>query len=196
MMRGGAAAVDVDLTGAKELWLLVENVDSYDPSRVVAGWANAALTGPGGVVPLAKLQPTVRDLRQKEETLTAVAAPIPAVFRIPLDGKYTRFRAVAAVDDRSRASDIGPAVRFFVFTRQPDAEQRIRIQGEPPSRPPKTDWTPAELTERLYLQMLGRAPHRAERKLAAAMLGSPVAASGLEDLLWALLMSPEFQYIH
>ncbi|MCW5963763.1 MAG: PSD1 domain-containing protein, partial [Bryobacterales bacterium] len=41
MMRGGAANIDIEIAGASELWLLVQDVDSYDPDRVATGWANA-----------------------------------------------------------------------------------------------------------------------------------------------------------
>ena len=48
LLRGGSMRVDVDITGARELWLLMEDVDSYDPSKVIAGWAHAELIGPSG----------------------------------------------------------------------------------------------------------------------------------------------------
>ena len=39
--------------------------------------------------------------------------------------------------------------------------------------------------------------HAEERSTVEQLLGGPKpSASGVEDLLWALLMSPEFQYIH
>ena len=44
---------------------------------------------------------------------------------------FTRFRAQAAIDERSRKSDIGPAVRFFVFTEKPNPDRLIRLEGEP-----------------------------------------------------------------
>src|SRR4029079_11579115 len=39
VIRSGKVRVDVDITGANELWLLIEDVDSYDPARVIAEWS-------------------------------------------------------------------------------------------------------------------------------------------------------------
>ncbi len=48
----------------------------------------------------------------------------------------------------------------------------------------------------LYLRTLGREPNARELDLARQVLGTPVRADGVEDLLWALTMLPEFQLIH
>lgn len=53
----------------------------------------------------------------------------------------------------------------------------------------------AALADTLYREALGRAPTAAERALAVQVLGSPVRAEGIEDLLWSLAMLPEFQLI-
>jgi mono/diheme cytochrome c family protein len=52
------------------------------------------------------------------------------------------------------------------------------------------------LTESLYLQAIGRKPGSGERRVAAALIGAPVQAEGVEDLLWTLAMLPEFQLIY
>lgn len=202
VIRAGAVPVDVDITGARELWLLIEDVDSYDPARVVAGWADAQLIGPGGPVPLSQLPAPsplkLAELRLKEGPVPAVLGGIPSSLMWNIEGKgFTRFKAQVAVDERSRASDIGPAVRFFVFAAKPDPDHLIRVQGQPPAPlPPQHAWTSAALADRLYTHLLARAPSPAERRVALQMLGTKPSAAGVEDLLWALLMSPEFQYIH
>lgn len=202
MMRSGSRKVDIDITGAKELWLLAEDVDSYDPSRVIAGWAEPTLVGKRRALifgrrkaPLA--EPTIRILRPKGLASPAVPAPLSALVRFPVDGdEYQRFRAEAVVDERSRPSEIAPAVRFFVFTEKPDLERLVRIEGEPPIQPPSHDWTAEALADYLYQYLLSRAPTDEERAIAIGMLGSPKPTNeGTEDLLWALLMSPEFQFI-
>ncbi|MGE4182001.1 MAG: DUF1549 domain-containing protein [Limisphaerales bacterium] len=48
----------------------------------------------------------------------------------------------------------------------------------------------------IFRQGLGRPPTAKEASLAADMVGNPVAAAGLEDLLWSVAMLPEFQLIH
>jgi hypothetical protein len=54
----------------------------------------------------------------------------------------------------------------------------------------------SELVKHIYLTGLGRSPSRSETKLTASMLGSPVRESGVEDVLWAITMLPEFQLIY
>lgn len=48
----------------------------------------------------------------------------------------------------------------------------------------------------LYLVGLGRKPRHAELALARPLLGHPVRKEGVEDLLWAIVMLPEFQLIY
>jgi hypothetical protein len=55
---------------------------------------------------------------------------------------------------------------------------------------------PDKLTDRLYRQSLGRSPTSAEQLLAAELLGQSVQKEGVEDLLWAMAMLPEFQLIY
>ena len=57
--------------------------------------------------------------------------------------------------------------------------------------------TPARaLAESLYQQTLGRKPSSRELRAAENLLGAPVRREGIEDLLWALTMLPEFQLIY
>lgn len=51
------------------------------------------------------------------------------------------------------------------------------------------------LVSSLYRQALGRPPTASESGLAASLVGAPARAEGVEDLLWALTMLPEFQLI-
>lgn len=55
--------------------------------------------------------------------------------------------------------------------------------------------TPGELVDHLYGSALGRTPCAAEKQLAAELLGEPVRPEGVEDLLWAVAMLPEFQLV-
>jgi hypothetical protein len=55
---------------------------------------------------------------------------------------------------------------------------------------------PRAFTERLYLQALGRKPRAAESYFAQKLIGSPPRREGVEDLLWAVVMLPEFQLIY
>src|SRR5262249_12716221 len=55
--------------------------------------------------------------------------------------------------------------------------------------------TPDERIEEIYLRALCRRPTTQELATARELLGSPVTAEGLADLLWAVVMLPEFQLI-
>jgi hypothetical protein len=55
---------------------------------------------------------------------------------------------------------------------------------------------PSDLVQRLYRQALGRLPTPAEQDLAVNLLGHPTQREGVEDLLWAMTMLPEFQLIY
>ncbi|HUR59753.1 MAG TPA: DUF1549 domain-containing protein [Opitutaceae bacterium] len=54
----------------------------------------------------------------------------------------------------------------------------------------------AALVEKLYVQTICRAPSPQERKIAEQIVGAPAKAEGVEDLLWSLMMLPEFQLIY
>ena len=53
-----------------------------------------------------------------------------------------------------------------------------------------------ELIFELYQRALGRQPSGEELRLAQEMVGSPLKKEGVEDLLWAMTMLPEFQLIY
>lgn len=57
-------------------------------------------------------------------------------------------------------------------------------------------WQPGELADALFLAALGRRPTDEESTLAVELLGAPATADGAADLLWSLVMLPEFQLIH
>ena len=61
--------------------------------------------------------------------------------------------------------------------------------------------TVADAIDRVFWHLLGRAATAAERRAAEAALRDPSGSSrpsaqGLADLLWAVTMKPEFQFIY
>jgi hypothetical protein len=58
-----------------------------------------------------------------------------------------------------------------------------------------SDATGKQITETLFLRALSRHPTAEESKAAESMLGTSLSQEGLEDLLWAVCMLPEFQLI-
>lgn len=55
--------------------------------------------------------------------------------------------------------------------------------------------TADQLVESIYVQALSRRPGDAELATARELVGSPVTAEGLADLLWVVFVLPEFQLI-
>jgi len=56
--------------------------------------------------------------------------------------------------------------------------------------------TTNRLIDELYESALSREPTKLEREAATELVGSPPSAAGVEDLLWILVMLPEFQLIY
>jgi hypothetical protein len=53
-----------------------------------------------------------------------------------------------------------------------------------------------ELVVTLFERGLGRRPSNKELQMSEALVGSPAKQEGVEDLLWAMTMLPEFQLIY
>jgi len=56
--------------------------------------------------------------------------------------------------------------------------------------------TGAQLVDTIFLRALGRKPTAAERPLALSTVGAKPSVAGTEDLLWSIVMLPEFEVIH
>jgi mono/diheme cytochrome c family protein len=56
--------------------------------------------------------------------------------------------------------------------------------------------TSPQLVDTIFLRALGRKPTAPERSLALATVGTAPSVSGTEDLLWSIVMLPEFEVIH
>ena len=131
-----------------------------------------------------------------------MVAPLGTTLIFNIDGMgYTRLRGEAAVDDSGNRDDVEAAARFFIFTEQPDRDELVRVMGQPPVAPPKAARGADGLIERLFWEALAREPNAQEREIAREFLepqggNAAISESGLEDLLWSLLMHPELQYVY
>ncbi len=188
VVGSAVVTVDADISGATELRLLFEDADAYDPSRTIAGLADAVLEGPEGTVKLSEMKTTApvqaRKIQFKgEQPADALVAPLGTEALYDIRGRgFTRLRGRVGIDQSSQINEIGPKVRLFVFTQQPDRHNLAGVRGTPPVAPmAKAD------VEHLYLYAFGRRPTPQEAGIAKTMQ--------LEDLLWALFLSPEYQYI-
>ena len=90
--------------------------------------------------------------------------------------------------------------RFFVFDRQPNMDRLVPPNPETPLPPDPTVNDARRAVDRVYWYALGRAPSSGapDGGSGAARSGTgrgKVSADGLADLLWAVMMTPEFQLI-
>ena len=206
--NASASKFDIDVSSASKLWLIVQDFGSNAPERVEPLWAGAELVDADGrATPLSSLTPSeAHGLRQPvgraDDAGVRVRPPSRLVYDIAGRG-FTRFRGSLALDNpRSEiGSTLNPAVRFFVFDAEPDMDRLLPPAPRPPLPPGPTLTSAAETVDRVFMHALGRAPSPVERRLAASAIADPAragraSAEGLADLLWALLMKPEFQLIY
>jgi len=200
----GKVDFNIDVSGVRQLWLLTEDAGSYDRSQVVAGWADARLVGPAGEKPVVEL---VKDATAKPLNLAGQLFPkslvssVSSSIVIGLEDKgFTQFQGSVGVDDNSLRSDVSPRVRFFVFAEKPDPRRLVKVGGSEPVPFETRKFTADELAREVYFRLLSRNPSRQEQLIAREILtgsaqGKKISSDGLEDLLWALCLSPEFQFI-
>jgi hypothetical protein len=136
----------------------------------------------------------------------APVTPPPFADSVPAERRFIRASLVNA-DALMRS--LGRPNREQVVTTRPDqlttlealdlsngqvlAEMLARGAANLLKDKPKA--TPDERVEDVYRRALCRKPTAQELAAARAILGSPATAEGLADLLWALVMLPEFQLI-
>jgi len=202
-VTSGPAKADIDITGLDSIRLLTVDVDSYDPQRIRVGWLNAALQGGRGgssSTPALKTNGAIqlKDASSSQPALVVPKLPDVQVIRLK-QGGFTRFTATVGSDASALGSDIGPKVRFFVFRgdAEPETKSLPGVKGEPPvpaSMAAVSKGQPEALVRSLFRYAYSREPSTKERTIALGMLGSPVTSAGLEDLLWSIVLSPEFQY--
>jgi len=181
MMRSGEKAFEIPVKGLKQVYLLTENVDTYDIAKAEVGWKDLVLVR--------------RGVEKKLEALP-VRTPIGSrlVYEVPAGSE--KLRGKVWISDASKASDIGTAVRFFAFGSEPDRLRLVKVVGDRPWGPAPLLKSVPETIEYFWRGLLSRAPNEAERSAAMKLFPNrELTREGAEDLLWSLLMHPEFQYI-
>ncbi|HEY3738660.1 MAG TPA: DUF1549 domain-containing protein, partial [Bryobacteraceae bacterium] len=201
-LHKGSAPFDVDITGVKQLWIVMQDAGSYDPVRTAAGLAGAELVTSKGTLRLAD-QPAIDKVPVR--ALTVLKAKVDGVQVIPLGRTLiynieglgaTRLRGSVAVDDLGQESDVGSAVRLFIFGVEPDKEQLVKVTGDRPVAEPAHVANRDQAIRYCYRAVLDRDPTSAEMAIARRYFGEgKLEPAPLEDLLWSLLAHPQFQYI-
>ena len=200
---------DIDVSKSGKLWLVVQDIDSYAPERVEPVWTQAEFAGPDGVTPLSALKslsPTGMrtGVAPLEGEGVRVTSPSTLVYDIAGKG-FTRFRGNVVIEKPSLRDDIMPKIRFFIFDEEPNMERLVPVAPEAPVQAATGPWTGKRLADRVFWHALGRAPSDKEQRMAeAALTGTETnpggsdrpSAAGLADLLWVLMMSPDFQLIY
>ncbi len=202
---------EVDVSHAHKLWLLVTDTGSYSPDKVEAIWAGAELVSHNGsVTPLSSLKP-VEDsgIRTSENAIdlaiargTGVRVKTPSRLVYDISGQgFTALRGSIAIENKDVTNDINPDLRFFVFTTEPNMERLTPVLQEEPLPVEKFDKAPPKMVDHLFWYLLDRAPTPPEKAMAINAITNAhhkkrADAQGLADLLWAMLMKPEFQLIY
>jgi hypothetical protein len=205
---------DIDVSNSSKLYLIVQDALSTAPDKATPLWADAVLEGPSGKVPLSSLKPIQPDgLRQgagpvqidgvrSGGTHDAVRVKLTSLVIYDIAGKgFTRFHAAPGFEPMALAQGEHVTARFFVFDKQPDMDRLVPPLPGTPIAPAPPVTTVKEAIDRVFQYAVGRAPSPAERRIAEATITDPahpgqISADGLADLLWAVLMKPEFQLIY
>jgi hypothetical protein len=203
---------DVDISKATKLWLVVQENGSNAPEKIQPVWAHAELIGPSGPVALSTLTPFEgHGLRAgggpigvAGDTGDGVRVKNPSVLVYNIaDRGFTSLRGAIGIENPQSeiGSTLNPQIRFFVFDREPNMERLLPPAAGAPLPPPPQIHTVSEAIERVFHHALGRPPSAEERKTAEQALRDPTgtdrpSAPGLADLLWAIVMKPEFQLIY
>ncbi len=115
-------------------------------------------------------------------------------WRVPSDPLSKALGRTAREQVTTRRETVGTTLQALEFSNGTTMFDQIRLSAEALSQ----QWggTPEGLIIRMYQQGLQRPPSVEEIKVAYSVVGSDLRRDGLEDLLWALTMLPEFQLIY
>jgi hypothetical protein len=189
---------DIDISQSNKLYLIVQDALSTAPDKATPVWAQAELVGPKGSTPLSALKPIDDSgLRQGSGAdAAALRVKLNSVLVYDIAGKgYTRLRGMPDLEGTPLIQGETVQTRFFVFDRQPNMDRLAPVDPTTPIPSGSVLKTSAEAEDRVFRYALGRAPSPEERQIADSALGQH-SADDLADLLWAVLMKPEFQLIY
>jgi len=175
-------AFDLDVSKSDRLYLIVEDARSTAADKARPLWMGAQFESAAGVTRLGD-----------------VPVKFPSVMEYDLAGKgITRFRATPGFEAVPLIQGESVVGRFFVFDQKPSMDRLVPARPETPVAPLPSVKSVSEALDRVYWYALGRAPSADERRIAGDALrdaaGKP-SADGLADLLWAVMITPEFQLI-
>lgn len=204
-----ARMFEADVSAASKLWLIISDTGSNAPERVLPVLVNAEFVGPSGTVPLSSLTPVDASGLRAAQGSDATRVPMKIssnssrlVYDISGRG-FTQFRGSVDLDN-SRAevgSTLNPQLRFFIFSAEPNMKRLLSPFPGVPLQGPAPVTSPRAVVDHVFWAALGRAPSPTERQASEAAVAKAAAPGQVEpdavaDLLWAILMKPEFQLIY
>ncbi len=203
----------IDISHSQKLYLIVEDNLSTAPDKAAPIWMHAFFTAADGSrTPLTALRPAgagglredsspIVPLNTQEPVADALRVRFPSELVYDISGRgFTAFEGIPFFENKPLIQGEGVTGRFFVFDQKPSLDRLAPPTPETPVPALPVLETSAEAVNRVYRYLLGRAPLPAERAIGIAALtdhahsGHP-SAEGLADLLWSVMMSPEFQFI-
>jgi hypothetical protein len=206
---------DLDVSKASKLWLILEDNGSSAPERNQAAWADVELVGSdGAATPLESLKPVdASGLRTGSGPIALAAAKPPSGGRgirvqtpsrlvYDIAGKgFIRFRGTVGIENTDVGATLQPQIRFFVFDAEPDMDRLVPPAADSQLPLPAPLNTVSAVVDRIFWYALSRAPSPEERTIAEEAVKDSardgrLTAAGVADLLWAVLMKPEFQLIY
>ena len=201
--RGAHVPFDIDISQSGKLYLIVQDSLSTAPDKAAPLWVQPELVGPDGATALSALKPLDGSgLRERPDGAAPdLRVKLNSVLVYDIAGKgFTRFQAAPGHEPVPLIQGESVQARFFVFDRQPAMDRLVPPNPETPLPLAPAVKTVSEAVNRVYWYALGRAPLPAERRIAEAALRDPQlpakpSADGLADLLWSVMMTPEFQLI-
>ena len=91
-------------------------------------------------------------------------------------------------------STAATTLQALELTNGQTLDHRLKAAVEPVT--PAAAKDPAAWIAKTWRHAIGRPPTAAEIEIGKEMLGKPVTADGVADLLWAVMMLPEFQFVN
>jgi hypothetical protein len=198
--------MDADVSHASTLYLIVSDTGSNAPERVLPVWMNLQLIASDGTaVPVSSLTP-IDASGLRGTAADASRLPVRNDSRLVYDIAGKGFKSLrGGLDVENNRAEIGstlnPALRFFVFDAEPNMDRLLPPSPEPPMPAAGPVTTVRAVVDRIFWSALGRAPSAAERRTAEAAIADPArpgrpSPGAVADLLWAVLMKPEFQLLY
>ena len=131
--------------------------------------------------------------RQADAALIESRIDAAIAFRESLAIDATAYRLVHGEADLLPSLVIDRYADHLVVQALSQGMDRLLPVAPETPLPVVTVKTAREAVDRVFWYALGRAPSAAERAAAERSAGTP---DGLADLLWAVVMKPEFQYVY